>query len=122
MGAPVTWFEVATATPKGAEGFYGGLFDWSFQREGSDANTDYTMITTGEGHAIGGGIAGTRGKSPNHAIFYVQVDDVAATCAKAEDLGGKVLVPATTAPDGLTFAHLRDRDGSTFGVWRPPQD
>ena len=63
-----------------------------------------------------GGIFDTGGEFPNHAIFMVAVQDVAAVCAQVERLGGKVLVPPTTSKDGLVFADLHDPAGNHFGV------
>src|SRR3712207_8522906 len=40
-----------------------------------------------------GGIMHTEGGAANHATFLVLVEDVAAMCAQAEQLGGKVLNP-----------------------------
>ena len=77
------------------------------------------MITTGGG-GIKGGLAATNGDRPSYAVIYVQVADVAATCARAEALGGKVLVPPTEAPGGdVVFAQLLDTDGNQIGIWRP---
>jgi len=115
---PVTWFEVATADPAAATAFYGPLFGWSFSTE--EAGPDYRIISTGRPDGIQGGLANTKGERPSYAVFFVQVDDVADTCARAEALGGKVLVPATEAPDGdVVFAQLLDTDGNQIGVWRP---
>lgn len=50
----------------------------------------------------------------------VVVDDTAAAAAKAEGLGGKVLVPVQSAPSGLTFAHLLDPQGNHIGIYTPP--
>jgi uncharacterized protein len=78
------------------------------------------MISTGSGEGIGGGLAATHGEGPTYAIPFVQVGDVAATCARAEALGGKVLVPVTAVPDGsLEFAQLLDTDGNQIGIWHP---
>ena len=53
-------------------------------------------------------------------MIFVQVDDVAATCAHAEALGGKVLVPPTEVADGdVVFAQLLDTNGNQIGIWRP---
>jgi predicted enzyme related to lactoylglutathione lyase len=112
---PVTWFEIATSNPDSVMSFYGELFGWTFGDDG-----DYRMIDTRNTAGIKGGLADTKGNLPNHAIFYVEVADVAATCAKAETLGGKVLLPATEADDGLVFAYLLDAVGNHIGVWTPP--
>ena len=69
--------------------------------------------------SIKGGIFGTDGKMPGYAVFYVVVEDVAGACRRAEAAGGKVLVPATATPNGLTFAHLLDPSGNHLGVYSP---
>jgi predicted enzyme related to lactoylglutathione lyase len=64
---------------------------------------------------------GSGGQMPVHAVFYILVADVAATCADAEQLGGSVvskhLDPGPGAPK---FAYLRDSSGNQFGVFSPP--
>ncbi|MBO0840859.1 MAG: VOC family protein, partial [Sciscionella sp.] len=69
-------------------------------------------------HASGGLMPLPDG-TPGHAIFYVQVDDVAATSKRVEELGGKVVLPATKTPDGLEFSHVTDAEGNRFGLWNP---
>jgi len=114
---PVTWFEIATADPAGATTFYRELFGWSFSAD--EGGPEYQIITSGGG-GIQGGLAATNGDRPTYATIFVQVADVAATCARAETLGGKVLVPATEAPGGqVVFAQLLDTDGNQIGIWRP---
>lgn len=119
MGAPVSWFEVGSAEPDRAQEFYRELFGWSFTAD-TTTGLDYRIISTGEGHPVSGGIWSTAGEMPTYAVFVVQVPDVVATCSLAQEMGGSVLVPATKADSGLTFAHLRDRDGNHFGVFAPP--
>ncbi len=125
LPAPGTlaWFEVATTDPDAAEKFYGSLFDWGFNADGPAASggMDYRNVTASGAHAPMGGIFGTRGQVPNHAVFYILVADVEATCADTEQLGGSVvskhLEPLPGAP---TFAYLRDPAGNQFGVFTPP--
>ena len=45
------------------------------------------------------------------------VTDVAAAAEQAERLGGKVVNPPKTTPNGLTFAHLLDPAGNHIGVY-----
>ncbi|HET6954031.1 MAG TPA: VOC family protein [Acidimicrobiales bacterium] len=117
-GAPVTWFEIGTDDPAGARSFYGPLLGWTFVEQGP-----YTMVVTAAGPE--GGIRDTDTPQPEgtprtFSIPYAQVADVAATCAKVEELGGKVLVQATTTPDGLVYAHIVDPAGNDLGLWTPP--
>jgi predicted enzyme related to lactoylglutathione lyase len=116
---PVTWFEIASSDPDSTMAFYGELFGWSY-RDDEQAGSEYRMIDTGSTAGIKGGLADTKGNTPNHAVFYVQVPDVPATCTKAEELGGKVVLPATEGGGGLVFAYLLDSTGNHIGVFSEP--
>jgi predicted enzyme related to lactoylglutathione lyase len=114
----VAWFQIGTDEPEAAKEFYGGLFGWSFA---PDPNSDgYELISYPGSEGPSGGIMPTAGGGENHATFIVLVEDVAAVCARTEQLGGKVLNGPVTAPDGLVFADLLDRSGNRFGVFTPP--
>ena len=56
---------------------------------------------------------------PGHAVFYIAVADVAATCETAEQLGGKVVTKELDPPAGPAFAYVRDPVGSLFGIFTP---
>jgi predicted enzyme related to lactoylglutathione lyase len=117
---PVNWFEIATSDPDSAMRFYGELFGWTFS-DFQEGDSDYRIIDTGTDNGIRGGLSDTKGSQPNHALFYVEVPDVAKTCAQAEVLGGKVLMPATEAAGGLVFAYLLDVSGNHIAVYTPPK-
>lgn len=119
-GAPVAWFEIGTEDPETARSFYGELFGWTFAVEGP-----YSVITTGAGHPLQGGIQDTAFPLPDgtprtYAVPCVQVADVAAACAQVESLGGKVMVPASKIPTGLVYAHVTDPFGNHIGLFAPP--
>ena len=104
----LAWFEVATDDPDGAEKFYGSLFDWSFQADGPAASggTDYRNITASGADGPMGGIFGTGGQAPDHAVFYILVADVEATCTDAEQLGGSVVSDVPRARTGRAEVRL----------------
>lgn len=111
----VGWVQIGTDDSASAKRFYGELFDWTFAAGGDN----YEHVTYKGAEQPHGGIFNTEGQYPNHAIFMVIVSDVAAAIEQAEQLGGKTLVPLTTTPTGLTFAHLQDPAGNEFGVYTP---
>jgi uncharacterized protein len=113
---PVTWFEVHSPDTARAKAFYGEVFGWTF----SDAAPDYALVGMGDKAPIGGGVAPLIDGQPPMAIICVQVADVAATCTKVSEQGGKVLTPPEKMPDGLTFAYVADPDFGVLGVWTPP--
>jgi uncharacterized protein len=115
----VAWFQIGTEDPAAAREFYGGLFGWNFA---ADPNSEgYDIVSYGGTGQPAGGVMRTAGGAENHATFLVLVEDVAATCARTEQLGGKVLNQPVTTPDGLVFADLLDRSGNRFGVFTPPR-
>jgi uncharacterized protein len=108
----VAWFQIGTEDVDATKRFYGSLFDWTFSNDAG-----YELVTAPGAGQPSGGVADTKDQ---HAIFMVVVENVAASCARAEELGGKILVPPTTTPDGLVFAHLNDPTGNHIGVFTPP--
>ena len=116
----VAWFQIGTEDPAAAQEFYGGLFGWSFTPD-PKSGPGYDLISYAGAGQPAGGIMHTAGDAENHATFVVVVEDVAAVCARAEQLGGKVVHPPITAPNGLVFADLHDRSGNRFGIFSPPK-
>jgi uncharacterized protein len=118
MSAPGTntvgWFEIGAPDVEAAKAFYGPLFDWSFAPDGA-----YTLITAPGAAGPSGGIFGTGGGIPPYAVFVVQVADVAATAAQAEELGGKIVVAPNKLDDGMVIAYLTDPNGSLFALFSP---
>ena len=116
--APIGWFEIAGSDPAKTEAFYSEVFNWSF----ADGPTGpaYRIATAGDG--IPGGVTTAQAGLPDtYAVFSIVVGDVAATCARIEELGGQVLVgPETMEETGLTFANVTDPDGNHFGIFCPP--
>jgi len=118
MSAPATntvaWFEIGAPDVDAAKAFYGPLFGWSFAADGT-----YTLITADGAAGPSGGIFNTGGSIPPYAVFVVQVADVAATAARAEELGGKVVVAPNKLDGGMVVAYLTDLNGSMFALFSP---
>ncbi|GII87138.1 glyoxalase [Sphaerisporangium siamense] len=117
----VAWFEVATDDPGLAQRFYGELFGWSFEADEGSAKDglDYRLIRYRGGEAPKGGVYGTKGEAPGHAVFTVAVADVAATCDRIEGLGGKTVMKAVGNANGPDFAYVTDPAGNLFGLFTP---
>ena len=116
--APIGWFEIASSDPAKAEAFYAEVLGWS--TTGDEAMPGYRIVDAGDG--VNGGITKAQAGLPEtYAIFSVMVPDVAATCRRIEEQGGKVLVePETVEQNGLVFANVADPEGNHFGLFSPP--
>ena len=116
-GAPC-WADLWTSDVEGSRKFYAELFGWKIE-SGPDME-GYSLIDTqsGEG-AIGGGIGepGAPGEGPSVKI-YMRVDDLDTSLERAEQLGGKRVLPPTDLPEGFgRIAVLADPDGNQVGLW-----
>lgn len=112
MANLVSWFEILGSNPDKLRGFYAKLFDWRFQQM-PDPGMDYAMtdkVQTGIGGGVGKALQG-----PGWTTFYVSVSDVGASLARAEQLGGKVLMPVTKLPSG-EIAVFADPEGHPVGL------
>ena len=114
-GNPIGWWEITGKDAAKSQKFYADLFGWNV-----DANNpmNYGMVM-GDGHAVGGGIAGSMDGKPLVTV-YVDVDDLQATLDKATSLGGQVVMPPMQVPDGPNIAQFKDIDGNVIGIMKAP--
>jgi predicted enzyme related to lactoylglutathione lyase len=111
----VSWFEVTGKDGAALQRFYSKLFDWQVQDQGDGSG--YGMVQAESG--IGGGIGPSQDGGPGMVTFYVEVDDPAAYLARAEQLGGKTVMPPTEIPDvNLTYALFTDPEGHAIGLMK----
>jgi uncharacterized protein len=99
----VAWFQVGTTDAEQAKQFYGDLFGWRYTLD-PNSEGKYHLVGYPGADAPSGGIFDTGGEFPNHAIFMVVVQDVAAVCAQVERLG-----PPSAHGHRSTFRVFGDR-------------
>ena len=112
MSHPVVHVEIRSQDPDGTRAFLGELFGWKVASEG--AYPGYTFIDTG-GDAPPQTAIGPRQATEDEVLFFVAVEDVAATLARAETLGGTVIQSAQQVP-GASFGVFADPHGHRIGV------
>lgn len=112
MAHPVVHVEIRSADPDATRSFYADLFGWKVASQGGFPG--YTFIDTGvEGtpHTA----IGPRQSEQDEVLFFVAVDDVAATLKQAEELGGTIVQPVQQVP-GTSFGVFADAQGHRVGV------
>ena len=124
MANPIVHFEVIGKDPDALKRFYTELFDWELNDVGGP--TDYSTVDTGagaNGAGIGGGIGGVPEGYAGHVTFYVNVDDVEAALARAEELGGRRLMgphrmepSPETGPQAFEIGNFADPEGRVIGL------
>jgi predicted enzyme related to lactoylglutathione lyase len=112
MSSPLIHFEVAGKDAGKLQSYYGDLFDWKVD---SDNPLNYGIVNlSGD---VGGGIGPAPEGQPGHAIFYIAVEDVEASLAKAESLGGSRVFGPMEVPEGPTIGHFADPEGNVVGLF-----
>ncbi len=117
MGKPVAFFEIVSADHERAQQFYADLFDWKVSPD--PALGGYGLVDTQAGsEAIAGGIGPSQAPGDTGVKIYIRVDDLAASLDRAEELGGRTLVPPMDLPAGFgRIAVFADPDGNPVGLW-----
>lgn len=103
---PVVHWDIRAREPEVLRSFYGQLFNWK--------------IGDGPVMRIPAGIGGPEPGPGGHlqqgdrggVTLYIQVLDIAASLAKAADLGGAVLSEPFDIPGGPTMARITDPEGN----------
>ncbi len=113
----LTWFELATTDPESAGAFYDQALGTQTIPDPDQPEFPYWLIQVGGNHAAGIiQIGEDWGPVPPNWGVYFGVNDVDATAAKAQELGGGVVVEPRDIADFARFAVLRDAEGAVFSV------
>ena len=118
MGQPVVHFEIVGKDGERLQSYYAELFGWDIK---SDNPMGYGLVdregnTNSDGIGIGGGVAGAPEGYDGHLTFYVEVPDVEASLAKAEQTGGSRIMGPDEVMEGLVIGQFSDPEGHVVGV------
>jgi predicted enzyme related to lactoylglutathione lyase len=108
--------EIAAQDPQAVSRFYSELFGWQLQ---SIPSLRYIRFQSAGGQT-GGFVepGGPLQHQPGELLVYVGSDDIAADLGKAEQLGGKILVPKTEIPNTGWFGIFQDPAGNRLGLFQ----
>ena len=118
MGQPVVHFEVIGKDGARLQSYYAELFGWEID---SDNPMGYGVVqrdgnTNSDGVGIGGGVGVGPEGYDGHVTFYVEVPDVEAALARAEELGGSRMMGPEEMSPGLVIGMFGDPEGHVVGV------
>jgi hypothetical protein len=126
MPAPVVHFEIGCKNLEATKKFYAAVFEWEYMPSPPAQPGAPSMAMVGNigGHVpkptegIGGHINCLTHPPHQYVTIYAMVNDIGATLAKIEKLGGKTIVPATEVPGMGHFAWFTDPEGNAIGLWK----
>lgn len=111
------WIELWARDTDSASVFYSEVFDWDATQ--SETETTRTYVDWSLGAGTFGGMVAMPAELPEGTeaqwVVYFAVEDADAVVARAEELGGRVVVAATDIPPGR-YAVLADPHGAAFAV------
>ena len=123
MSGRVVHFEIPFDDGDRARDFYQKAFGWNITHL---PDMDYTIVSTGptsqeqgptEPGYIGGGML-QRSELSRVPVITVDVDDIDATLAKVEQLGGKIVRPKAEVGQMGFAAYFNDPEGNLTGLWQ----
>jgi len=118
MSHPIIHIEFSAKDHKEAAKFYSGVFGWE-TKEYPEMN--YVTFETGEG--VGGGLNPVSERYPAGTVtVYIQTDDIEATLAKIEQLGGKMVAPKYEIPGVGWIAMFEDPTGNQVALLKPAEN
>lgn len=111
---PVVHIEIPAHDQSASGKFYGDLFGWKIQEY---PELNYAMFEPEDGPGGGFPKVDGEGVTPGSVLVYVGTDDIEASLAKAESLGGSTVVPKTEIPGMGWFAVFSDPTGNRLALY-----
>jgi uncharacterized protein len=115
MAQPIIYFEIVGDNAALLRRYYTELFGWEFDHDNPPRGFDYAAVS-----ADGIGISGAIGAAPpgtgGYLTFYVEVPDVDAALAHAQQLGGTRIYGPDRVSDMLEIGMFTDPEGHVVGV------
>ncbi len=103
---PVVHWELEARDPDRQRAFYAELFNWDI------GDGPIMQIAPGVGGPEPGPGGHIRASGRSGVTLYVQVRDLRASMARAEELGGTVSTEPFDVPGGPTLAGISDPEGN----------
>jgi predicted enzyme related to lactoylglutathione lyase len=115
------WADLGTTDAGAAREFYTSLFGWDAEDLPAGEGGVYVMFRLGGRDVAALYEMGTseREQLSAHWSSYVSVEDVAATAARAGELGASVVAEPFDVMDSGRMAVLRDPTGAHVHLWQP---
>ena len=109
---PVVHIEFPALDPRASARFYGDLFGWKIEVA---EEYNYPMYLPPSGP--GGGFVQVETMPEGGPLVHVGADDIDATLARVQELGGSVDTPKTEIPGVGWFAIFRAPDGGRAALF-----
>ncbi|PIE24748.1 MAG: glyoxalase [Planctomycetota bacterium] len=115
------WVDLASHDQESAATFYCQVFGWELRQEDTHGGPPYSSFTLERSSVAGLGEISSEmqemGVLPTWSS-YINVDDIEAVVAQAQELGATVTAPVMQIADAGKTAFLMDPAGTSFALWQ----
>ena len=121
MTHAINWFEIPTTDLERASRFYESLLGISLKRERFAGTDTHMAIFPGEQESVRGALIASPRRKPvaDGALVYLHAQDLDASLARLEKVGGSVVLPKTDIGEPGFIALVRDSEGNVVGLHAP---
>jgi hypothetical protein len=110
---PIVHIEFSAKDREAAAQFYADAFGWKVEQ-----NPEFNYATFEPGEGVAGGFNPITDRYPaGTVVVYIGTDDIEASLAKVESLGGKVMATKTEIPGIGWFGLFQDPTGNLVGLY-----
>jgi uncharacterized protein len=107
--------DIPAQDPQAASRFYAEFFGWQMHPLPS---MEYIRFQAPNGMTGGFvGLGGSMQHKVGELLVYMESEDIDGDLQKAEQLGGKVIIPKTEIPNTGSFGVLEDPAGNRIGLF-----
>jgi hypothetical protein len=115
----IIWTDLTTQDAERTRDFYEEVVGWKSAPVSMDEYDDYNMTAPGSGSPVAG-ICHARGSNadlPAQWLVYIIVEDLDASAARCEDLGGTVVVPPKEMGGHGRYCVIEDPAGAVAALF-----
>ena len=110
---PVVAFQIQAKDRDKQEAFYREMFDWDITAEPA---LPVSLIPPGKGPPEKGIFGVVLQNDRPAVVVFIQVADLSASVAKAQQMGGQHVFGPLDVPNGPTIAQIEDPEGNLVGL------
>jgi predicted enzyme related to lactoylglutathione lyase len=112
---PIVHIELSAKDREALGNFYTSLFGWKVEQI---PDMNYALFEAEGGP--GGGLNPVSEQYPEGTVMvYIQTDDIDASLARVEELGGQLTAPKQDVPDVGWIAIFKDPSGNQLALLEP---
>jgi predicted enzyme related to lactoylglutathione lyase len=120
----IVHFEIPSDNVERSKKFYSNLFGWNIEKVPADKipeGIEYWRITTKDHEgktAVNGGMMKRMKAEQQGILNYIDIKSVEESSVKAQQLGGKIIMPKMAIPGMGYLAVCLDTENNAFGLWK----